>query len=1542
MANEEVVIGYRYTGQDQVNNLVNDLGRTERALAELASSSTGSAFQSVGQTALTRLSETLRGQFSALEDARARLAQAELRAGQVTGRTNVGIGQVRETDHGPIKGYLSQAEQDNAQIGSARAINSARTNLEKQYLLAAEAVRQERPAAGAVEAIRASMIRFNAAEEKRAATAERLAAEEAATGQRNLDSINQANYRRVQAEDAAARAERENANRLTDVDARLAGDRQPGQYPTTHVGQAALGVEAAEINLEAASKKLADERNSTTRTYESVRAAESRELAATRSLSSARERLTVAETRETASFGQQFRSGFKGVSDRPYAEQLGQAFKFSVLYGSAYKILFGITQTLSNALQEGIAFQQSMTELSIASGQSADQMNQLQRNLGQSATEAGFAPSQGVIVGARSLGLFGQTAGSGATIAQQNQTAEISARVVSRAAFGSGLQPEDLQRDLAAIAQAFGTGASGQVRAFDLDAYLSKRFGTGPGSTITSVSESATAGKAAGFSQEQITAIAAVLQARTAQSPQAVAGYMAQIFSRAGEGALNTLESKFGISSKTPLATQFDQLAKIYQKQPDQRDDISAVFGRGKVQNAVIALLQSYPAVQAAAKDAKTQAGGKGDAAFDQRINNLGGQLGIFVGDLKAFSSQLGRSGLLDVLGVGIKALDQFVKAATSLLEIWNQMDGVVRGLIATLLLEEGVRRSGLASGLLSSAAGAHKLGVPVGTAESAVGIGSKLKTAGEIGLVLAAITAAGSTISANNKLNTATAGTRDLLATSDLGAGATPAELQARAAALTQQADEAQKAASGFFASIIDLGDKADAARGAGAAADAEAARLTALAAYKSRVEAAAPASEALITGFDATSLSASLQSITDQGGNARDRLDALAATLNETGAAASRAKAAFDPKVFAGDAAQGALGALSGAGFVGQRTSDLGQSVGNLLLGSFQKEPAGTFSNALPGAISSVTNQGEIAKRLQAALEAKGVSSQKDITPQIASQLARSTVGTTPEEALASLGISDPEQIKKLRGLMVDAVRKSLLGQAKAIKDIVSGKTSLSPGDLTSAVNTISSETSSLLGTLQQSDTGGRVGALRRQVRLIRAAIADTPTGATSQVQDQLDAARRALADQQIAGLEDLRRAAQRNATSKKQIASIGKGFLKRELNIAIKANDDDKLVEIIGIAGKYAKQIAIDAIQATVRVAQAAIKAENLAASLASSELEGIKGMAGRIKSNRGAASAVEYAQVQALQDEIKLINSTASGNASTDTFASGSDSNNPLATNTGAAPAATKDTGPTRAQVNAARLTALAQGSESQIQTARAEIASARADMAAAKKGTVEYYSALGAYLSARNSLTDAIQAYHQNLFLLGHDATNPIVQARAALRAAQAKLAADAGKPADVRAEDKVAVQAAQADLESTRFSQRLEAAQTAEQLGRISHRAYINYLDHERDRLENIKHRTFQQQQELNTIDQALQEASSAMQGVFNFGSINLPKPYQVKRYIQEQLDVGGSAGIGSGGSSRTTNTVYVNGADTRMVIKVIKDVLGENTSLQTTKPRHR
>lgn len=1595
---EEFVFGLRYEGQGAVADLMNDLGHVRQGVSELGREVQSSGFERAGASLLEAIQGTLRQQYSALTEARARLLEANAKAEDVARRVAITAQAGGPSEEArKAGGYGSASAQLVAQSQAARGESAAARALDKAYEQATAAIRQENSAheaianVGRIVARRlseeaaagtgvggtdqkqlsrtvADAVRRKArADEAAAAVAERDAAAQKAQTQKNLDDINKAHYKRIQAEDALTRATQEqakaeqaqaqaSASRLASVDAELAA-RNPTPYTTpdttTDLGRRQEAVNRSSANLDLANRKLADEEASTARTYESVRRAQIAQEAAQLQLAAAQRQLAVATERESGSMAAQFLTGFKGVSDRPYAEQIGQAFKFSVLYGSAYKILFGITQTLQQTLQEGIAFEQAMTELKIASGQTADQMDTLRKNLGDQATQAGAAPSQGVIVGARSLGLFGATAGSGVSVQQQNQIAEISARVVSRAAFSSGQQPEDLQRNIAAIANAFGQGATGQVRAYDLDAYLSRKFGLAPGGTFAPVSESATVGQAAGFNQEQITAIAAALQARTGQTGEAVAGFMAQIFSRAGEGALTQVDQKYGVDPTQSLADQVKELARVYRQNASARDEISAVFGRGKVQNAAIALLQDYPNIQKAAAQAQTGAAGAGDAAFNQRLDNVGGQLQILGGDLKAFASELGRSGVLTVLGVAIKTFDELVRGTTGLLEAFNSIDGSVRALLSTLALATIAYRVHAAVTAADTAATGERslatgmAGFVNGGGGAAAGtLGARAVTAAQVAGIVASVIVAGNTIQANRRLDTANQSARNLLNYSDLGPNATATDMQSRAAALRLQADQATESAHGIFAWFIDrgnelVGGEAAATRAIDAAklSNREAARLQDLAAYQQKADAAQPSNTPLISDFSQQGLSTSLDLISTNGGNANDRLNALAATLNDTADAATRATASFDPKLFAGQNAQGLLETLRGTGYVGQGTPISGLHLSNPFSKSFYT-PQLKYSNALPSAISSHLDATGVQYRLQRELQSAGITSLDDLTPQIASQIAGGVVGDTPQKALADLGITDPKQITKLKSMMVKAIKQSLLQQARTVKDIIRGNVVLSPADATNALAEIQSETQAILGNTAQTDHGSRIAALRRQVQLIMSTIKSTSGGTTSQEQDALDAARRALAEEQIAELEDMRRAAQQNAKSKKQVAAIGHSFLVREINVAIRNQDQDALVGIIQVAGKGGIQIARNAIAEAMKTARAAIAIEQQVQQFAANEVAGIRGMISRPGPSGGDSQASK--DLQNLQNMLAGINGVAHGNAGTNNYLTGGDANLPPSLS-GSGSGAAGGGGPTAAQIAAARQSAYASGSESQIAQARAAMATARADMAAAKKGTTDYYSALGAYLQARNQLTDAIQAYHNNLFLLSHDATDPVVQARAAMRAAAAKLRADAGKPADVRAQDRVDLQSTQAELESARFNKRLEAAQTAEQLGQISFRAYMNYLDHEHDRLEGIKHRTYQQQQELNQIDQLMQEAAQSMQGVWNFGDIQLPKPYQVKRYIEENYGLTGGAGIGGGGSSITNdNKVYVNGADVGMVIRIIKEVLGANVHLETTKPRKR
>jgi hypothetical protein len=116
--------------------------------------------------------------------------------------------------------------------------------------------------------------------------------------------------------------------------------------------------------------------------------------------------------------------------------------------------------------------------------------------------------------------------------------------------------------------------------------------------------------------------------------------------------------------------------------------------------------------------------------------------------------------------------------------------------------------------------------------------------------------------------------------------------------------------------------------------------------------------------------------------------------------------------------------------------------------------------------------------------------------------------------------------------------------------------------------------------------------------------------------------------------------------------------------------------------------------------------------------------------------------------------------------------------------------------------------------------------------------------------------------------------------------------------------------------------------------------------------LEAVKHRTYQQQQELDQIDRLMKEAADSMAGEWNFGDIKLPTPYEVQRRVQEVYGnaVNGGAtprdqiirpSYAQHEPARGDTKVYIDGTDIGLVTKVIREYLGESATTTTTAARH-
>jgi hypothetical protein len=230
-----------------------------------------------------------------------------------------------------------------------------------------------------------------------------------------------------------------------------------------------------------------------------------------------------------------------------------------------------------------------------------------------------------------------------------------------------------------------------------------------------------------------------------------------------------------------------------------------------------------------------------------------------------------------------------------------------------------------------------------------------------------------------------------------------------------------------------------------------------------------------------------------------------------------------------------------------------------------------------------------------------------------------------------------------------------------------------------------------------------------------------------------------------------------------------------------------------------------------------------------------------------------------------------------------------------------------------------------------------IRTARAALARDVVGSAQYWNDLKALHDAQYAYATAQLDAANVAAQLGSDLTNPVEQAILAVQDAQARLARDAGAgaPSNVLDRDALAVKSAENAAEAAAFNQRFSDAQTNDQLGRISHQAYLSYLKHEHDRLTSIAGRTRQQQDELNQIDQAIKSANEQLTGQFNLGDIKIPTPYEARRSIAAQMGGGSYTGLNS------TVTITINGADVDKVKQVLGQYIGPAAlTARTAAPR--
>lgn len=237
----------------------------------------------------------------------------------------------------------------------------------------------------------------------------------------------------------------------------------------------------------------------------------------------------------------------------------------------------------------------------------------------------------------------------------------------------------------------------------------------------------------------------------------------------------------------------------------------------------------------------------------------------------------------------------------------------------------------------------------------------------------------------------------------------------------------------------------------------------------------------------------------------------------------------------------------------------------------------------------------------------------------------------------------------------------------------------------------------------------------------------------------------------------------------------------------------------------------------------------------------------------------------------------------------------------------------------------------------------------------EKGSPEYAAQLAAVNAAKvavsNADVDALSVQRQ----LGLDLTNPVQVANEAVKTANERLAAvkaEAAKSnatpeakAEAIGKAQLDVRSAQNNAQAAEFSQFLTAAQNADSLGRISHRAFLNILKGRRERLkaelatmDKDSSGYKQRQEQIQQLDEAIKAGADSLSGQFNIGDIKIPTPYEVRRAIKAK-DTGtvlaNNSAQGTAGNvvnDNSSKSVVLNGIPIQQVMTMIEELFGVKT----------
>jgi hypothetical protein len=1261
----------------------------------------------------------------------------------------------------------------------------------------------------------------------------------------------------------------------------------------------------------------------------------------------------------------QARAGLLGFGSGGFIERQASILSTTASFaagGMAFQaFMAGIGEVITGTRQ----FEEALSGLALNFGESRDDLRGFASEVGAIANSIGLTQSQGVEAASRSVGLFGT---AGLTTAEKQDFARLAVETTGRIAQQSG--KEDLapvQTNLAGILRSFQLQNSDLSRVEDSIAVIAKATGGNQADILGAGAETATLARSAGFDAFLNSAIIANQATTTGQTAGAAAEQLAQVFAQASNAGIQARFESLGIDTSGSQRDQFQALSELIQAgkvTQDQLSSLTALFGRSRSGAAFRNLVENFPRVNQLADDARNSPG-EGRRQFEQLFDNISADITKTVGALRGLATEFAQTGALDFLGALVIAVREGATALTEVLRLFNELPrplrtaafGILELAAAAALLGRSAAGARVLTGLAAALGGGSRVGQSLiagvagqgaagavaGRAAAGAGIGSLLPAAFTNPVTIAAIGAVAAAVVAQNLSDADSSAVRANDTAGDASANARTAEELRGAASARRNAANLEQ---GRRDAVLGLGGLLDSLKGG----DAEQSRdrnnrladaLDARAAEVERDAKAAAATSAKEFGRfnSADDVTAQLQKLNDSGFTAAERVELLKESFDRLAASAPKAGVAVLRQGGEGTFGQGLAAALSSAVGTGSQQARLRSEqfepgrTGNAFVDTFgvqqdalrrlfgrddgaDEEKSRQFRDLADKLASTDTAkfQGDVANSIREVLKARGIDASKGDAVLTEEDIAAINEAANAKiEEFIKATIPDGEQFEEFRRIIRNSVKAGVKQTISAVTDPVTTN-SEQGANLFAGIATTAAED------FEAGARTDRAAASTKRVSTLTDALASYAAQLPDE-SDQSEAAKearrkyaRAAEQLDAAQAEDVNIQLER-AQAMIRLRSSRRGALDAE--------------------GRAADNLA--SLAAAVEAAKDPTAKANAQAALNDAlNQEALAGLDRSRSSDRvgtDGRNTVALARLAVADAERRLTFARAAGDQQ-----SIDDALTVVAEARQAEAQALLGTGTAR------RSAAVPIGDA--VAAAQAALANARAEQSATLAGTQAYYQALASVAQARAAVTAALLDRSAQRGLLAIDLTDPVAQARAARQDAERRLKAAQGP--DDRDRAQVDLRNAQNSEAAAKFQQRLSDVQTAEQLGQLSHRQYMNYLDAERTRLQQqlagmkVGSNGYRQAvDQLNQINGLIKEASKTLNGQFNIGDIKLPTIYEVRRSIQQGTGgVGAQSFITSTAQTAQTsvvNNVQIDGADFSKVEALLKSLLGPNGGQRLT-----